>query len=502
MSSSTPASTCSTGASPPGDGDRLALTGVGRRRHLRQLHDRVRRVAAGLRALGLQPEQRVLMFMADSPRVRRRLPRRDADGRGAGPGSTMLHADGLAELVADSRARLVVVTPTSSRALAERGGRRRAASHTARTTRDRAAATTRVYPTTADVAAFWLYTSGTTGLPKGAMHRHGSIRVVCETYGTQVLGIRPDDRCLSAAKAFFAYGLGNSVLFPLAVGAAAVLEPAPSRPDADRRAGAEVRRDAVLRRADVLRQHAARRPAAPTRWAASGSRVERRRGAARRALRAVDHALRRRHPRRHRHDRDAAHLPVQPGRRGPARHHRRRRPRLRPADPSTRTGARRSRPARPARCSSAAPRRRPATGRATTPRGRCSRASGCAPATPTSRTPTATTPASAAPATCSRPAASGSSPAEVEARLLAHDAVAQAVVVAAHRRRRAGEAGRLRRAARRRQPSTEDELIAFCRAGLPSFKRPRRVVFVDAYPTTATGKIRRVELRALAARRR
>jgi GNAT superfamily N-acetyltransferase len=45
----------------------------------------------------------------------------------------------------------------------------------------------------------------------------------------------------------------------------------------------------------------------------------------------------------------------------------------------------------------------------------------------------------------------------------------------------------------------EDELIAFCREGLPSFKRPRKVVFVDAYPTTATGKIRRVELRAMAA---
>ena len=48
-------------------------------------------------------------------------------------------------------------------------------------------------------------------------------------------------------------------------------------------------------------------------------------------------------------------------------------------------------------------------------------------------------------------------------------------------------------------PSAEDELIEFCRAGLPSFKRPRKVVFVDAYPTTATGKIRRVELRAAAA---
>src|SRR5207302_1800279 len=54
---------------------------------------------------------------------------------------------------------------------------------------------------------------------------------VCETYGRRVLGIRRDDRCLSAAKAFFAYGLGNSILFPLSVGATAILEPAPSKPD-------------------------------------------------------------------------------------------------------------------------------------------------------------------------------------------------------------------------------------------------------------------------------
>src|SRR5262249_45790276 len=57
------------------------------------------------------------------------------------------------------------------------------------------------------------------------------IPVVCETYASQVLGITPGDRCLSAAKAFFAYGLGNSLLFPLSVGAAAILEPAPSKPD-------------------------------------------------------------------------------------------------------------------------------------------------------------------------------------------------------------------------------------------------------------------------------
>jgi acyl-coenzyme A synthetase/AMP-(fatty) acid ligase len=89
------------------------------------------------------------------------------------------------------------------------------------------------------------------------------------------------------------------------------------------------------------------------------------------------------------------------------------------------------------------------------------------------------------------------SPAEVEARLLAHEAVAQAVVVAAH------DAEGLEKPVayiilQPGRSASEDELIEFCRAALPSFKRPRKVVFVQAYPTTATGKVRRVELRAMA----
>ena len=86
------------------------------------------------------------------------------------------------------------------------------------------------YATSPDSSALWLYTSGTTGLPKAAVHRHASIRSVCETYGAQVLGIRPDDRCLSVPKLFFAYGIGNSCFFPLSVGASAVLEPARPTP--------------------------------------------------------------------------------------------------------------------------------------------------------------------------------------------------------------------------------------------------------------------------------
>ena len=89
------------------------------------------------------------------------------------------------------------------------------------------------------------------------------------------------------------------------------------------------------------------------------------------------------------------------------------------------------------------------------------------------------------------------SPAEVEERLLAHSAVAQAIVVAG-----LDDNGLEKPVAyvilHSGAQATETELIDFCRAGLPTYKRPRQVVFTDAYPTTATGKIRRVELRQMA----
>jgi len=75
----------------------------------------------------------------------------------------------------------------------------------------------------ADEVAFWLYSSGSTGRPKGVKHVHGSLRATADTYGARVLGIREDDTVFSVAKLFFAYGLGNAMTFPLAVGATTVL---------------------------------------------------------------------------------------------------------------------------------------------------------------------------------------------------------------------------------------------------------------------------------------
>ena len=78
-------------------------------------------------------------------------------------------------------------------------------------------------PTGCDDACFWLYSSGSTGAPKGTVHLHGSLSYTAELYAKPILGIREDDVVFSAAKLFFAYGLGNGMTFPFSVGATAVL---------------------------------------------------------------------------------------------------------------------------------------------------------------------------------------------------------------------------------------------------------------------------------------
>ena len=85
-------------------------------------------------------------------------------------------------------------------------------------------------PTSKDDAAFWLYSSGSTGFPKACVHLQHDMVVCAERYAKAVLGMTENDRCFSVAKLFFAYGLGNALYFPLAVGATSILWPGPPKP--------------------------------------------------------------------------------------------------------------------------------------------------------------------------------------------------------------------------------------------------------------------------------
>jgi benzoate-CoA ligase len=87
-------------------------------------------------------------------------------------------------------------------------------------------------PTTSDDMCFWLYSSGSTGAPKGTVHLHSHLIATADLYAKPILGIRESDLVFSAAKLFFAYGLGNALTFPMSVGATAVLMAERPTPDA------------------------------------------------------------------------------------------------------------------------------------------------------------------------------------------------------------------------------------------------------------------------------
>jgi len=219
-----------------GDGDRVAVTGPRGTLTYRELHEMTCRIAGGLRGLGVQPEQRVMLYMVDSPRMLATMLAAMRIGAVPVPVSTMGTAADLAGVLRDSRATVLVLSTEFAEAvsgvLSGLPDLRHVVTDGPGFDLDSAAPEDGAtpYDTWDDTVALWLYTSGTTGLPKGAVHRHANVRVVCETYGQQVLGIRPDDRVLSVPKMFFAYGLGASAFFPLSVGASTVLEPARPNP--------------------------------------------------------------------------------------------------------------------------------------------------------------------------------------------------------------------------------------------------------------------------------
>jgi benzoate-CoA ligase family protein len=248
-----------------GRGDRVAVVTAERTWTYAEVGDEVQRCAAALRAVGVEPEQRVALAALDSMAFVATFLGAMRIGAVPVAMNPLLPGRDLAVITADARARVAVVSaemadrvpdltagapelrsvilapadPTTAEpnradpTTAESIGADPAA------TGDGTAAHTTwegflaggdggddsAYPTWAESPGFWLCTSGSTGRPKLAVHRHGDIPATCETYGAHVLGITGDDRCLSVGPLFHAYGLGNSLTFPFAVGASTVLVP-------------------------------------------------------------------------------------------------------------------------------------------------------------------------------------------------------------------------------------------------------------------------------------
>ena len=235
-----------------GFGDKVAFCDGARSLTYGQLRERTWRMAAAFASLGLKPESRIALLLPDSVDFPLAFWGAVRAGMVAVPFNTFLSTEQYAYMLSDSRSQALVAAAPLARALApvlERAPRLRALILTDAAPEEkesfagrevhlldellaRQEATQFTASTVADEVAFWLYTSGSTGEPKAVKHVHASPMATARLFGQGVLGITCDDVIFSAAKLFFAYGLGNAMTFPLSAGAQAAL--LPERPTPER----------------------------------------------------------------------------------------------------------------------------------------------------------------------------------------------------------------------------------------------------------------------------
>ena len=198
-----------------------------------ELAERVNRCGNALAGLGLQRGDRLLMVVKDCPEFFYLFWGAIKSGVVPVPLNTLLRADDYRYIIEDSQCAGLVWSPEFAAevgpALASAQRKPRVAlpveggDQPLRALLEKASPRLEAVPSAATATCFWLYSSGSTGRPKGAVHRQRDMVTTSQFYGEAVLGVREDDRCFSAAKLFFAYGLGNGMTFPLWAGATAVL---------------------------------------------------------------------------------------------------------------------------------------------------------------------------------------------------------------------------------------------------------------------------------------
>lgn len=209
----------------------------------RQLFEHTNRVGNALRSLGVRPEERVVLVLLDTPEFVYCFFGAIKIGAVPVPINTQYKPCEYEHVLNDCRARVAVVSESLLSLLApiprERlkylreivvVGDARHEHTTLRELMDSASPELDAHPTSKDEPAFWLYSSGSTGVSKGCVHLQHDMVVCAESYAKAILNMNEQDRCFSVARLFFAYGLGNAGYFPLSCGATTILSPARPTP--------------------------------------------------------------------------------------------------------------------------------------------------------------------------------------------------------------------------------------------------------------------------------
>ncbi len=223
-----------------GRGDNLAIVSEGRHVTYRELSEDVNRVGHALTALGVGAGERVLLVLLDSPEFVAAFLGAVKIGAVAVPTNTTLRSTDYSYFLEESGAVAVIVhaallgevatplegsKPRLEHRIVVVGDRVSGYRHWNDWLDGRSGALDAARTKGTDVA-FWLWTSGSTGKPKAAVHRHRDWSYCASNYASGVLGLTASDITFSSSKLFHAYGLGNSLAFPLSAGAATVLSPA------------------------------------------------------------------------------------------------------------------------------------------------------------------------------------------------------------------------------------------------------------------------------------
>ena len=226
-----------------GRGTKTAVYFEGNAYTYAQIAELANRVGNALLDLGVDMEQRVALLLLDSPQFAAGFFGAIKIGAVPVPVNTTLRPNDYVYMLNDSRARVLLIHSVVWSqiqqilpelkyvrhivvvGLEQDGTKDTATLHDFEKWTQKASAELQAAATTKDDSAFWLYSSGSTGFPKGCVHLQHDMTYCTEFYAKPILGIREEDITFSAAKLFFAYGLGNNLYFPFAVGASAVHYP-------------------------------------------------------------------------------------------------------------------------------------------------------------------------------------------------------------------------------------------------------------------------------------